>query len=155
LIIRIQDIKNFQIHFCGTIDIIESIKIILDNKFGCSTTCSDRYPDRDNNNIQCCVCGNRIVRNILDWLYEDATIYMDRKYNKYLELIEENERVDNDNNLYGNAYPRRQVIRLLDLKIYKTLTGAAKENDVSPAKMYSLCHKRDGFMYLDEYNKTK
>ena len=37
-----------------------------------------------------------VIRNILNWLYEDANIKMERKYNKYLELIEENKRVELD-----------------------------------------------------------
>lgn len=32
------------------------------------------------------VGGNLQVRKILDWLYQDATIYLPRKYEKYLEL---------------------------------------------------------------------
>ena len=34
--------------------------------------------------------GARQIQNFLSWLYEDATIYLDRKYNLYLELIEKN-----------------------------------------------------------------
>ncbi len=30
--------------------------------------------------------GNRRVEKVLDWLYKDSTIYLERKYNKYLEL---------------------------------------------------------------------
>jgi hypothetical protein len=30
--------------------------------------------------------GNRRVQKILDWLYKDATIYLERKYQRYLEL---------------------------------------------------------------------
>jgi hypothetical protein len=33
------------------------------------------------------VSGNLQVRKILDWLYQDATIYLPRKYKKYLEFI--------------------------------------------------------------------
>lgn len=32
------------------------------------------------------VGGNLQVRKVLDWLYQDATIYLPRKYNKYLEF---------------------------------------------------------------------
>ena len=48
-----------------------------------------------------------VIARILDWLYEDANIYMQRKYEKYLELKEEVERVKNDKTLYGNAHERR------------------------------------------------
>lgn len=32
------------------------------------------------------VCGNNQVKQALDWLYQDATIYLSRKYEKYVEL---------------------------------------------------------------------
>lgn len=34
------------------------------------------------------VGGNQQVGRVLTWLYNDATIYMDRKYKKYLEYVE-------------------------------------------------------------------
>lgn len=33
-------------------------------------------------------CGNNQILKILKWLYTDATIYLNRKFNKYTELIE-------------------------------------------------------------------
>lgn len=147
--------KKFQINFCGTADIIMSIKMIIDDKFGCKTAISDRYPDRDNNNLQCNICGNNVVRKILDWLYTDANIYMQRKYNKYLELIEENKRIEEDDNLYGNAYERRAVINLDTDRIFDTLNGAADYAGVSGSTMFKWCHKHNGYMYLDEYDKIE
>jgi len=32
--------------------------------------------------------GNVQVKRVLDWMYKDATIYMDRKYNKYQEFLQ-------------------------------------------------------------------
>jgi intein-encoded DNA endonuclease-like protein len=32
--------------------------------------------------------GNVQVKQVLDWMYKDATIYMDRKYNKYQEFLQ-------------------------------------------------------------------
>jgi hypothetical protein len=32
------------------------------------------------------VGGNLQVKKVLDWLYQDATIYLPRKYEKYLEF---------------------------------------------------------------------
>ena len=31
--------------------------------------------------------GNRQIKNFLEWLYKDATIYLNRKYDKYQELL--------------------------------------------------------------------
>ena len=151
--------KKFQIHFCGTIDIINTLVGILGNEFCCKPAIADRYPDRDNNNLQMCICGNRIVKRILDWLYSDASIYMQRKYEKYLLLLDEVERVVNDNTLYGNAYKRRPVINIETKEIYPTVNGAAKIFGVNGSTIYTWCHKHNKVMYLDEYeqiyNSTK
>jgi len=40
------------------------------------------------------VSGNRQVLRLMDWLYKDATIYMERKYQKYQELRAWTEDVD-------------------------------------------------------------
>lgn len=147
--------KKFQINFCGTTDIIQSISNILSNKFKCYPAISDRYPDRDNNNLQMNICGNQVVKRILDWLYKDANIYMNRKYNKYLELLDEIKRVEEDKNLYGNAYPRRKVINLETLEIYDTVNGAGKALGVCGSAIFQRCHNHQGLMYLDEYEQIE
>lgn len=32
--------------------------------------------------------NKNVTKQFLDWIYKDATIYLDRKYNKYLSLLE-------------------------------------------------------------------
>lgn len=145
--------KKFQIGFCGTTDIIETISKIIGEKFNCCPAISDRHPDRDNNNLQVCIAGNRKCKDILDWLYKDANIYMQRKYDKYLELIDEVKRVENDTTLYGNAYPRRAVINLETKEIYNTVNGAGKALGVSGSTIFTWCHKHKNVMYLDEYEE--
>lgn len=39
--------------------------------------------------------GNRKVKIFLDWLYKDSTIFLKRKYEKYLELFNDLKRIDN------------------------------------------------------------
>lgn len=146
--------KKFQINFCGTTDIINNIARILGEKFNCCPSIVDRFKDRDNNNLQFSVCGNRVVDRILDWLYQDADIYMQRKYNKRLELKEEISRVESNTTLYGNAHPRRKIIRLSDLKIYDSLIDSARDNEYKGAStICTRCKTHNGFMYLDEYEK--
>lgn len=45
-----------------------------------------RHPERNNNIRTLCIGGNLQVEKILDHLYYDSIIYLDRKYDKYLEL---------------------------------------------------------------------
>ena len=47
------------------------------------------YPKREkqkNNISYCCLGGSKQVEILMDWLYSDCKVYLDRKYNKYLEL---------------------------------------------------------------------
>jgi len=148
--------KKFQIGFCGTTDIINNIVQILGNKFDCCPAISDRYVERDNNNLQTSICGNNVVRRVLDWLYEDAEIKMKRKYDKYLELIEENKRILEDTNLYGSAYERRMVINLKTKEIYNSCIDAKRKLKLGAVSQITFrCKKHQGIMYLDEYEKVE
>jgi hypothetical protein len=43
-----------------------------------------------NNTYRIDMSGARQIQNFLTWLYKDASIYLNRKYNLYLQLIEKN-----------------------------------------------------------------
>ena len=47
--------------------------------------------------------GNRRVLKLMDWIYKDATIYLDRKYQKYLNLKQRIEEVDQRISHYKSA----------------------------------------------------
>jgi ferritin len=42
--------------------------------------------ERYKNLTRISLCGNKRVCGFLDWLYKDATIYLDRKFKLYVEL---------------------------------------------------------------------
>ena len=77
------------------------------------------------------------------------------QYDKYLELLDEIKRVEEDDTLYGNAYPRRKVINLRTKEIFNTVNGAGKSIGVGGSVIYDRCHKHQGWMYLDEYEKIE
>lgn len=45
-----------------------------------------RHPERQVNNWEFKICGNQQVKRLLAKIYQDATIYLDRKYQKYVEM---------------------------------------------------------------------
>jgi hypothetical protein len=60
----------------------EFISIVLKStniKFSCSKT-------KSNNIFRLAINGRQQTEKILDWIYKDATVFLDRKYNKYLEI---------------------------------------------------------------------
>jgi len=146
---------KFQINFSGTVDIVNNLAKYFSEKFNCCPAIRDRWPDRNNNNLQFNICGNIIVEKILDWLYDDATIYLTRKFEKYSTLKKERCRVLNDKKLYGSVYPRRKVINLSTLEIFESVTKASRSIEVSPSVITNKCKKQNGWMYLDDYNKLE
>jgi len=49
------------------------------------------YNDVKNKNVYTIhLAGNRQIATFLDWLYRDANIYLDRKHNLYLKLLDKN-----------------------------------------------------------------
>lgn len=55
-----------------------------------------KYKKNNGNNITTIIegSGNRKTLKLMNWLYKDATIYLERKYNKYLELLKICKEVD-------------------------------------------------------------
>lgn len=73
--------------------ILESIKYYLSENFEISIDKelrADKFEDESKNEKywRLIYNGNRICKNILDFLYNNSSIYMGRKYNKYLEIVE-------------------------------------------------------------------
>lgn len=74
--------KNYSIKITGTLDIIQSIQYVLNT----NVKLEQRYPERNIDNWSLTIGGNKQVKRILDLLYGNATIFLDRKYNRYIEL---------------------------------------------------------------------
>ena len=70
----------------GTKKTLESIKSILPVDMS-----KIHVIDRNKYNVNAfflTVSGKKAI-NIFEWLYKDATIYLERKYNKYMNLLKE------------------------------------------------------------------
>lgn len=74
---------QYQLNFVGKESVILKIQDII-----CSNTGVFKTKLRNRNSFARCISwGGRIVcKKILDYLYNNATIYLERKYNKYLLL---------------------------------------------------------------------
>ena len=148
--------KKFNFGICGTTEIINSIADILIHNFNCTPDIRSRFPDRDNNNVQMALCGNRQIKKIMDWLYSDSTIHLQRKYEKYQILIQENNRIDNKSltDLPNSCYASRQIRNLKTKEIYSTVTQAAKDlhKDSSYISWHCSKAKEKFLMYEDDFN---
>ena len=71
--------KSYQIGFTGSLDVIQGI-----NKF----FGKNNKPHKKGNAYQINYAGTNQVHRLIDIMYHDATIYLDRKYEKVQEFIE-------------------------------------------------------------------
>lgn len=80
--------KKYSIQFVGTIDFLESLRKIFQKELNLSVSSKlqNRWPERNTNIRSFNITGRFQVLTILDWLYKDSKVYLDRKYEKYLNL---------------------------------------------------------------------
>ena len=69
--------------FTGTYEVIVAIRSYFNKD---NLKLQQRYPNRDNNNYSLNICGDKQVYNLGKLLYKDATIYLQRKHERFLEL---------------------------------------------------------------------
>lgn len=73
----------------GNIGFLEELRDFVvscvDVKF--NKTLQDRYPDRINETRTLKLSGKENLAKLLNWLYNDSSIYMNRKYIKYKDII--------------------------------------------------------------------
>lgn len=70
----------------GTEEFILQLQTILKNKFNKEFYLCKRF-ETTNCSTTIKGSGRKNTLDFLNWIYEDAIIYMDRKYNKYLQLM--------------------------------------------------------------------
>ena len=80
---------NSVITFVSTEEYCNSIKDIIKNKLDINSTLLCRFPSRMNNNRTLQISGNLQVVQLMKWMYTDASIYLDRKMTKFIELQKE------------------------------------------------------------------
>ena len=74
--------NKYQWQLLGTKELLTSIQ----NFFGTNIKLYQRFPERDNNNYTLHYYGNLQVVRFLNIIYKDATIFLQRKYDKYAEM---------------------------------------------------------------------
>lgn len=64
-----------------------SLSTIFKNKLNINTYIRARHPERKTNTRMLEISGRRQCIKLLDWIYQDASIYLKRKYDRYVELL--------------------------------------------------------------------
>lgn len=75
----------YTLDFTGTKEIIIWILEYFDKG---NLKLQERHSDRDNNNVSVKISGDKQIYSIMSQIYKDATIYLNRKHERYLKLQE-------------------------------------------------------------------
>lgn len=75
-----------KIGFVSTLDFCLRFQEILKEEMNSNCSIGKRYKDRDTTTRQLSISGNVQVMRVLDWLYKDSTIFLQRKYDKYISM---------------------------------------------------------------------
>lgn len=77
---------KWRLDFCGTKEMLFGIQKF----FGSNLKLAKRWKD-EKNNYSIRYCGNRQVYEKANILFKNATIYLDRKYDRYINLVKDRE----------------------------------------------------------------
>lgn len=77
--------KKFRVSMVGTEQFCYAVGNIL-STMGIDSRMYCRFPERNNSTRDLRISKVHASESFLDWLYEDASIYMDRKFQKYIEV---------------------------------------------------------------------
>lgn len=83
--IFVSEHKRAHFSILSTKEFLTSVRSIF-SELNINSSMSKRHKERKNNNFNLTVSGNRQIQRLMDWLYLDATIFLERKHSKYLEL---------------------------------------------------------------------
>ena len=79
--------KRIQINFTGMFDMLKGISDFLISE-NILRELPKIYKDKRSNAQQMYIYGKDSIKEILDYLYKDCNIYLDRKYEKFKKLME-------------------------------------------------------------------
>ena len=88
---HIKGYPDWRVKICGTIDILDFIKkYIEENDLAIIRRYYERKPGQIVKTLE--LTGNNRVKKFLELIYKDSTVFLERKYNKYIELVNYNSR---------------------------------------------------------------
>jgi len=97
---------SLTISFIGTIEFLDKLNKILDNNCNLNETIYDkRYKERDNNIRSLRFGGNIIINRIYHYIYDNSNLYLKRKKDVFLEVLE-NKSYFCDNNFTRNSHQK-------------------------------------------------
>lgn len=108
-------IKQFHFSLRGTKECLDSIRKIFEDELDLPKQSLNKKPRKNSGICSLEYGGNGILRQIISYLYKDATVYMERKYNLVQEIfsLPEKEKYENTftKDLLEKEYEKYQSIQ--------------------------------------------
>ena len=118
------------VNFTSTIDFCTYLTNYFKDKFDINTYTSCRNPQNNNNNRTITISGNKQVIKVMEWMYKDSSLYLERKHNKFLEFCKTREE-------------RGVIVSKLRSDTYKKIASATNitkhNNLVIPNELPRIC----------------
>ena len=137
--------REWKFSVASTKEMCESILDILNkNKLSVSIYCISKT---NNNTYSAETSGNLKIEKICNLLYNNASVYLDRKYEKYLQLLKFN------NDRRSRKYSKIAIINghEMNTKHLHSLSTDEKNSLVDPLVDYFY---NNGFVYPDDHEKV-
>jgi hypothetical protein len=83
IVVSEYDKSHFSI--LSTKEFLTSLQFLF-SELNINSTITKRHKKRKNNNFTLIVSGNHQIQRLTDWLYKNSNIFLQRKYDKYLQL---------------------------------------------------------------------
>jgi len=138
--------KEYKFSIVGTKELCESLKEIY--KEECNIDINYRYISKTGNNTyELESSGNQKIEKICDYLYRNATIFLERKQEKYLELKNMND------SRRSRIFDKMIIINknIMNTSYLNNLSKEEKEKLVEPIVNYFV---NSGFVYPDNFDKV-
>jgi len=94
---QIDNSNSYTFQITSTLEFCQNVDKVINTQLTIHFTYDNSCENGITNTIR--VTGNRQVLALMNWLYKDATIYFERKYQKYLQLKLWTENVDQRKNM--------------------------------------------------------
>lgn len=142
---------HFNMTFTGTYEIVSKIKYYL-NKHCCEFVGDIRSRHNNGkNNYTLSIDGNNIISKICEYIYNDCSIKLNRKYEKYILLKKEIERRDNN----PFAYNKKPFKLYKNGKYIDTFESARILEDISQKRFgVKLTNQAISACLNKKYSKT-
>ncbi len=129
-----------EVSFTGTGELLESLKEILFRLDIKSNKCKANADDKNTYYLR--ITGYNNLKKFLDWIYKDATMFLIRKYDKYLQFLElynifaethyTTEEIKNICNLYNSGKTCLEISKLYRLNESRTIKAIIRRYNNSP-----------------------